>query len=124
KQSEVNATEQALRDAMDNLGVDKTALQSAITEVGDLTESDYSPASWTALESALTAAQTVYDNPNATQSEIDAAEQALRDAMGGLAVDKTALQSAITEAAGLTETDYSPASWVALESALTAAETV
>src|SRR5690606_20936981 len=104
--------------------VDKTELLAAIDEAGDLTESDYSPASWLALESSLTGAVAMNDNADATQSEIDAAEQALQLGMGGLTVDKTALQSAIDEAGDLTETDYSPASWTALESVLTAAVAV
>src|SRR5690606_40942111 len=88
-----------------------------------LTETDYSPASWLALESALAAAVAVNDNADATQSEVNAAEQALHAAMDALTVDKTALQSAIDEAGDLTESDYSPASWRSEESALTAAET-
>jgi len=106
------------------LTVDKSALQTAIADAGELTETDYSPASWEAVQDALEAAQTVYDNTNATQSEIDNAEQALRDAIVGLTVDKSALQTAIADAGELTETDYSPASWEAVQDALEAAQTI
>jgi len=123
-QSEVDAAEQALRDAISGLSVDKTGLQSAIDEAGNLTETDYSPASWSVFEQALEEAETVYADPDATQSEVDAAEQALRDVISGLSVDKTGLQSAIDEAGNLTETDYSPASWSVFEQALEEAETV
>ncbi|MFB2119968.1 filamin/ABP280 repeat domain-containing protein [Parapedobacter sp. 2B3] len=123
-QSEVDAAEQALRDAISGLSVDKIGLQSAIDEAGSLMEADYSPASWSTLESALAAAKTVNGNTDVTQTEVDAAEQALRDAISGLAVDKSGLQSTIDEAGSVTEADYSPSSWSAFEQALEEAETV
>src|SRR5690606_15764258 len=123
-QLEIDTAEQVLREALANLGVDKSGLQSAITEAEGLTETDYSTASWSTFESALTVAETVNDDADATQSEIDVAEQALRDALANLGVDKVVLQTAITETEVLVETDYSPASWAALQEALEIAQTV
>src|SRR5690606_36021043 len=123
-QSEIDNAAQTLRDAIANLKVDRAALESAIEEVGGLTESDYSPASWETVQDALEAAQTVYDDANATQSDINNAAQRLHDAMTGLTVDKTGLATTIENAGELMESDYSPASWDAVQDALEAAQTV
>ncbi|RQP13831.1 MAG: hypothetical protein EAS52_18735 [Parapedobacter sp.] len=123
-QQEIDDALVALQNALAGLTVDKAGLQSAIGEAEGLTESDYSPESWSALQGALEAAQAVYDDPDATQSEIDAAEQALRDAMGNLTVDKTALQNTVNEANDLNEVDYTPESWENLQGAIAEAKTV
>ncbi|MFJ7733511.1 S-layer homology domain-containing protein [Lysinibacillus sp. NPDC097231] len=64
--------------------VDKTALSNKITEVEDLTKTDYTPNSWTALQNELEAALAVFDNPNAEQAEVDAALTALNNARQAL----------------------------------------
>src|SRR5690606_42065149 len=104
--------------------VDKSGLEDAIDEAGDLDPTDYSEASWSALASALSAAEVVAGDPAAVQSAIDAAEQSLRDALGALTVDKSGLEDASDEDGDRDQTDYSKASCSALASALSAAEVV
>jgi len=64
--------------------VDKTALLAAIAEVKALNSSAYTAASWNALIVALNAAQTVADNAEATQEQVDAALAALSAAKSAL----------------------------------------
>src|SRR5690606_21138228 len=121
-QSAVDAAEQALRDALAALTVDKSGLADAIADATALTDSDYSEASWADLQTALTAADAVNSDNDAVQSAVDAAEQALRDALAALTVDKSRLADAIADATALTDSDYSEASWADLQTALTAAD--
>ena len=62
--------------------------------------------------------------PLPKQSEIDATTKALQDAIKALAVDKTALQSAINKANNKRKEEYTTQTWKALEEALAAANLV
>jgi hypothetical protein len=62
----------------------KTALRTAIDQARALNASDYTVASWQALQTALTAAQAVVANTSATQAQIDAANTALQNAIAAL----------------------------------------
>ncbi|MBR0161142.1 MAG: FIVAR domain-containing protein, partial [Oscillospiraceae bacterium] len=104
--------------------VDKTELQAAITAAQALTETDYTAESWAAMQTALTAANEVFENADATQAEVDAAKTALNSAVDALVVDKAALQTAITAADALVEADYTADSWTAMQTALTSAKAV
>ncbi|MFA5585793.1 MAG: hypothetical protein WDA02_04530, partial [Saccharofermentanales bacterium] len=64
--------------------VDKSALKAVIDEANDLTEDDWTEASWDLLEAALTAAEGVYADDDATQEDVDDAKDALRDAIDNL----------------------------------------
>ncbi|MDR1799908.1 MAG: family 43 glycosylhydrolase, partial [Bifidobacteriaceae bacterium] len=64
--------------------VDKTALEAAIDAAESLDEAEYTAASWAPVAAALDEAQDVFDNPLATQDEVDQAAQALVDAIAGL----------------------------------------
>ena len=64
--------------------VDRTALGLVITEARGLNQGDYTPSSWVALAATLSAAQLVYNNPDATQSQIDVARNNLRVAIDNL----------------------------------------
>ncbi|MGG3312367.1 S-layer homology domain-containing protein [Paenibacillus lautus] len=143
-QEEVDAAEKALQEAYDGLvkiPVDKSELQQKVDEIkdeqkdGSLKESDYTPESWKKLEDALTAAEEVLKNPDATQKEVDDAKKALEEARNGLKekeaeVDKSELQQKVDEINGkqkdgsLKESDYTPESWKKLDDALKAAEEV
>ena len=68
--------------------VDKTALQEQIKTPEALTQSDYTEESWKAVEDALKEARAADEKEHATQSEIDKAEKALKDAIDAL-VKKT-----------------------------------
>ncbi|MFB0843406.1 cadherin-like beta sandwich domain-containing protein [Paenibacillus oleatilyticus] len=90
-QAEVDAAKAALEAARAGLtpvdtGVNKAALQAKADEINgeNLSEADYTPASWQALQKALADAVAVLSNPNATQEEIDAALAALTAARNQL----------------------------------------
>lgn len=82
---------------------DKAALNAAIAEAAGLIEIDYTPESWSALKTALDAAIAARDTQFISQADTDAAEQALRAAIGELvnredAVYKDGLLQAIAKA--------------------------
>lgn len=124
---EIDAAKQTLQAALDALVLrgDKTALRAAIDEADVLFAKDYTPASWQAanLTAVLEAAVAVYNDPEATQEAVDAAEQALRAALDALDLlaDKTALEAQIARAEELDESEYTPATWAALMEAYDAA---
>ncbi|GED17488.1 S-layer homology domain-containing protein [Aneurinibacillus migulanus] len=123
----------AARNGLSPVGsVDKSALQAKVNEINgeNLKEADYTPESWTKLQEALTAANNVLSNPNATQAEVENALSTLTAARTGLtpvdSVDKSALQTKVSAInhANLNEADYTPASWQILQDVLTVAQTV
>lgn len=123
-QGDIDQAATDLTNAIEALTTDKTALAEAIEAVGNPTESDYSAASWTAFEDALNNANSVMENANAKQSEIDGAQDALEEAFAGLTTDKSELEAAILAANDLAETDYSTASWDAMQAVLEDARAV
>jgi poly(3-hydroxybutyrate) depolymerase len=80
------------------------------------------------LKETLTAAKTVLDDPNATQDAIEAATDALLEAIKQMheKPDKTALSELtdIANGANYAETTYTPATWAVLADALLNAEAV
>ncbi|MBQ8236726.1 MAG: FIVAR domain-containing protein [Oscillospiraceae bacterium] len=93
-QAEVDAAVAALRAAIDALeladvpagGVDKRELKKAIIIAEGLKKGNYTEYSWNALVEALEDAREVFDDPNATQAEVDAAAAALKAAIAGLKI--------------------------------------
>lgn len=63
---------------------DKTALNQKIEDAGALKEGDYTPATWKGFLDVLNAAKLVGADPDAEQSEVDAALQKLKHAANGL----------------------------------------
>ncbi len=124
KQSEIDAVVAQLNAAIADLGVDKTALQTLVRGTEGLIKSDWSVASWLVLQTAVLEAQAVLDATISKQSEIDAVVAQLNKAIDGLAVDKSALRSAVTSAESKVESDYSPDSWAQFAAALGDARTV
>ena len=125
KQAEIN-------DTPDTPVINKTDLQAAVDAVNaaNYEESKYTPESWAALQAALTAANEVLANENATQEEVDAAKTALEDAASALeeapaipTVDKTALEKAIANAP-TEQGNYTDETWTAYLNARTAAQAV
>ena len=110
----------------------KDNLDRAIEEAEKLKEEDYTAESWKSFEEALDEAKTVYDNKDADQTAVDAAEKALTDAQKALVsvtpqppvVDKTKLETAIKAAEQLKEEDYTAESWKGFKDALDAAKKV
>ena len=60
---------------------DTRELESAISEAGTYTEADCTAPQWEALQAALMQAESLMQNANLTQTEVDAACAALREAM-------------------------------------------
>ena len=137
-QEEVDAATEALTKAAAALEikpapvvVDKKALQQAIEANTDKVEEDYTETSWADFAKAFADAQTVLDNPDATQAEVDAAAEALTKAAAALetkpapvVVDKKALQQAIDANKDKVEDDYTQASWADFAKAFANAQTV
>ncbi len=125
-QAEVDAAATALKNAIAALvklpvSIDYSELKAQIAAAEKLKESDYTAGTWTVVKQALTAAKEAL--ASITQSEVDAAAEALRVAMIGLnKIDYTELQNQIAAAEKLTEGDYTAESWTALKDALTAAK--
>jgi hypothetical protein len=71
----------------------KTALNTAIEAANALRQSDYTAASWTAFTDALTAAQGVLTNADATQAEVDTAAANLTTARNALVVGSSGSNS-------------------------------
>ncbi|CAI6080637.1 DUF4962 domain-containing protein [Cohnella sp. JJ-181] len=101
----------------------KGELLAAIAEAESKDEQLYTPDTWTALQSALEMANSISQNPGASQSEVDGAAAALTSAIHALVqvAGKAALAAGISAAQSLFEEDYTAASWTTLHAALTQA---
>ena len=124
---EVEEAIQTLRNAMNGLTTDKTALETVITnvETADYKQADYTANSYTVLTNALQSAKNVVENEDATQKQINEAKTVLENAVKEL-VNIAGLNTAIetAENAGYNESDYSQESWKAYTDALQAAKDV
>lgn len=106
--------------------VDKTALSAKIHEAQALTESDYTPGTWAALQSSLAEAVRVNGAGDVDQQTVDQALTELQQAIDALekvvepepGVDKTALDAKIQEIYALTASDYTPETWAVLQNVL------
>ena len=125
-QAQIDDAAKKLKAAIDALNVDKTKLQKQLKDAETKQEADYSTETWNKFKNAEIKAKEINNQttPLPKQSEIDAATQALQDAIKALAVDKTALQSAINTANNKRKEEYTTQTWKALEEALAAANTV
>ncbi|GMC02582.1 hypothetical protein K4E_00920 [Enterococcus thailandicus] len=65
--------------------VNKTELQNLYNTVKDTVKGNYTDASWTTFQTALTNAKTTLDNTNATQTQVDTAKNNLQTAFDNLA---------------------------------------
>ncbi len=110
---------------------DKKVLKTKIDQAKELNQADYKPETWTAFKTALDAAEAVYANANATQTDVNTALTNLTNAMAGLKkvtpddgqeVDKKDLKAKIKEAEELKQADYTPASWTVFKPVLDAAK--
>ncbi|MCL1849042.1 MAG: S-layer homology domain-containing protein, partial [Clostridiales bacterium] len=64
--------------------VDKAVLENEIDRAEALHEADYTAASWADMASKLSAAKQVFADPDAAQDEVNAAKNALSNAIGAL----------------------------------------
>ncbi|ANY73765.1 hypothetical protein BBD41_14930 [Paenibacillus ihbetae] len=97
-QKEVDEALQALNEARDGLRADKTELEATVNEIdnfmtsGGYDENNYTSESLTPFKDALQNAQDVLSKPDATQQEIDEANQALREAYENLVTKDAILE--------------------------------
>ena len=110
--------------------VDTTALEAAIKSAENLTESDYTAASWSDLCVELKEAKDELAAPH-TQSTVDEATEHLNVAIKALVkaetkeetkTDVTKLNAVIEKAEALKQSDYTAESWKNLQTALDAAK--
>ena len=130
-QEEVDASFARLSVAMHMLEFlkgDKAELQDLVDSTADLVEGNYTEESWSALQEALTNANTVLNNENAMQEEVDEAYDNLQAAINGLeeaeVVDKSLLEAMVNRVLGLEEDKYIASSWQAMLPELEAAQEV
>ena len=100
------------------------AVEAAEEKLKEIKEADYTPASWQALQDALTSCKNL--NPEtANKNDYDTKKKALNDALENLAkkADKTALNQAIVEAEAKKEADYE-SGYKEMQQALATAKTV
>lgn len=76
----------ALKNAKDQLvkQADKSKLQSILSEVQQLTETDYTEGSWQTLKTALNGAESLKNDANATQEQVDQKVTEIKTALSGL----------------------------------------
>ena len=141
-QTEVNNALATINNAKDALNGDakkaasKEALQKAVDEAPIVKSDDAayyngSDEAKAAYDEAITAGQTVLDNPDATATQITDALKAINTAKGNLkgeATDKSALQTAVDNSATVKEsnnyTNADETQKTAYDEAITAAQTV
>lgn len=111
KQSEVDHVYEKFKAAVAGLTTDKTELEKQLHLANEKTQADYSSETWSKLEEAKNAAQTVKDNDKATQVQIKDSIAKLKVAIVSLNVDKTKLQEQLIVAEQKQEMDYSPNTW-------------
>ena len=85
-QPEVNEAYTNLVTAFLNLRLipDKSLLEELINQANGLNSANYTKASFDGLTKALDEAKVVFDNPDATQKEVDSAKDVLAKALAGL----------------------------------------
>lgn len=136
--TEIGSAGLALKNALDTMEevtqttVDKTNLKAAIDEAAKISNEDgtYTEESYQALLEALDAAEAVYQNEDATQSEVDSQTALLKAAVEALKEtvqsDKDNLKDAIAKAESLNDQKdtYTEDSWNALYAVYSAAVSV
>ena len=105
---------------------DKTALKAFIDKVSGLDSTQYTEATWTVFNDALTAANNVYNNANAMQEEVNEAYSNLVKGFLNLRLipNKDLLEDLINQAEGLNSANYTEASYKVLNEALVNAKAI
>ena len=130
RQSEVVKAAAAVTSAIAALTerADKSALEEEIAKTAILNKNDYTPATWSVLESALDMANSIVSDLDATDDDVTTAKNAITAAIAGLVApgNKTDLNAKITEAKKLKKTDYNISGliWSVFEQALETAEEI
>lgn len=128
--SNLNTAVQALVEkAASPAGIDKASVETVIQKANYLRPSDYTGASWSKVSAALAEAEVLNESTDETQAQIDAAAEALKNAIAGLVkntaapagINKDALRDVIDGIANKNEREYTKESWASLQTALKAA---
>ena len=130
----VEATDESVEAAVKAINDAKAALEAnprielsdLIDNAEQLTQADYTKASWKTFDSALQSAKAVAADSSATDAQVTDAKNALVKAQANLAKaattdQKTDLKVEIGKADVLNESDYTAESWAAYQQALKAA---
>lgn len=120
------------RGALTNTAPDNNSLKTLIDRYDNVEKGNYTEESWKVFEDALNAAKVIVDKSDATQAEIDKAEQDLIDAYDALkvpegTVDKGKLKALIVtcdEILNKGQGSYTAESWKAFTVALEEAKAV
>jgi len=106
-------------------------LYNAITEAESREQQNYTPRSWESLQHDLASARAIWGDPYSTQIQVDVATHNLLEAIKALEpsegrppINLGYLSAAITEAESHVQQNYTPESWVSLQTYLAAARTV
>ena len=96
----------------------KTALLAQLARTEGLNASDYTAKTWNALTTAIAKANTIKNDPDATQDEVDTTTAALKKAIDGLEspANKTALLAQLARLEALNKDDYTEKTWDELAS--------
>lgn len=137
-QAEVDAAADALLQAIEDLDrvpedeLDYSELKDKIDEAEAKVESEYTPDSWTAMQTVLAEAKAMYEGKTAeNQDQIDAMVAKLDEAIDALILaggsgedelDYSALQDKINEAEALNKSTYTADSWTAMQAVLAEAK--
>ena len=110
-------------DALEEIG-DKTNLNAVIAEAENKTETDYTPNSWAALRESLKNAKAVQADEDAGVSQVNAAAEALTNAIEALVpkADTAKLAALVAQAKEIARENYTEESWNTLQNAIASAE--
>lgn len=123
-QADLEQARDRLETAIRDLTVDKLPLETLVAEGAKLEELDYSPESWQDFFTYQQQAQTVLDNPLATQKQVNQAQQQLEEAKLALTTDRRRLEAQLAIAQGLDTSPYTRASLANLNQVLQAVQQV
>lgn len=119
-QTQANTAAKNISSALVAATVDKTNLETAISEADKLDEAKYTAASYSAVASALEKANTVSADENATIDQVNTATTELTDAVNKL-VGISGLQTVLSIISKLNQADYTEPTWGALNAEVTKA---
>lgn len=112
---EINTAINAIDSAKANLieRANTTALNQTITDAKAKYDGGYTTSSIDSLKEVISTAETVLNNANASQNDVDSQTTAIQQAINNLIRlgDKNALSALINELDALNENDYTPISW-------------
>lgn len=131
KQEEINQMVKNLQSVLEQLvtRANKEKLVDTIYAATQLSQNEYTPESYAALQNQLLASQKVLANENASQIEVDQAVTALQASLDALVkqmetIDTNSLKNLINEIEGLSKESYTPETWDTLMKSLDNAKAV